>query len=268
MDLLKPTHTINSGLPDTQSAFDCRGLSITRAGVRGLRLPCTITDVDAVSQHSVGVFDLGVRVPAAQRGTHMSRLVQCAHELVPQVRTADLESSLRAILERLDARGGALALRFPWFVEKEAPVSRRSSLLDIDVSYDIHLDPWERRPSLQMSVQVPVTTLCPCSKAISRYGAHNQRSIVSVTLQSRRPIGIGELMSLVEHAASCPVYAVLKREDERHVTEAAYENPKFSEDLVRDLHAEISTKLQPAMLRVETENHESIHNHAAYALIT
>jgi GTP cyclohydrolase IB len=268
MDILERAHTIETTLPDTQSARDCRGLSVTRAGVRGLRLPCTITDVDEVSNNSVCAFDLGVRIPAAQRGTHMSRLVQCAHELAPRIRTADLESSLRAILKRLDARGGALALRFPWFVEKKAPVSGHSSLLDIEVSYNIQLDPWERRPSLQMSVHIPVTTLCPCSKAISRYGAHNQRSTVSVALQSRRPIGIGELVALVERAASCPVYAVLKREDERYVTETAYENPKFAEDLVRDLHAAISTELQPTMLRVETENHESIHNHAAYALIT
>ncbi len=268
MDIMEPAHAIKPALPDTQSARDRRGLSVTRAGIRGLRLPCTITDVDESSHDSVCTFDLGVRVAASQRGTHMSRLVQCAHELAPRIRTADLEPTLKAILKRLDARGGTLALRFPWFVDKKAPVSGHGSLLDLEVAYEIQLDPWERRPSRQMSVQIPVTTLCPCSKAISRYGAHNQRSTVSVTLRSRRPIGINELVALVERAASCPVYAVLKREDERYVTETAYENPKFAEDLVRDLHAAISRELRPTMLHVETENHESIHNHAAYALIT
>lgn len=268
MDIAESSPTIRTPLPDTQSLRDRRGLSVTRAGVRGLRLPSTITDADGSRRHSVAEFDLGVRVAASQRGTHMSRLVECAHELAPQVQTADLEASLTVMLKRLEARGGALALRFPWFVEKKAPVSGHDSLLDVDVAYEIRQDPWERRSSRLMVVRIPVTTLCPCSKAISRYGAHNQRSTVSVALQCRRPVSIGDVVTLVEREASCALYAVLKREDERHVTEAAYENPKFAEDLVRDVHASISRALRPTELRVETENHESIHNHAAYALIS
>lgn len=255
-------------LPDTQSQSDRRGLAVDRAGVRALRLPAHVVDVDGQACATVATFDLGVRVPAQQRGTHMSRLVEVAHELACSLHIARLNSEMQGLLHRMEAPGGEIAVRYSWFVEKSAPKSGRRSLLDVDASIRVRLQGDADVPDIEQVIRVPVTTLCPCSKAISRYGAHNQRSYVTVTLRPDQPLPVAEVVAAVEKNASCPVYGVLKREDEKYVTEAAYENPKFAEDLVRDVFAELAGRAGSGAWAVETENEESIHNHLAYARIT
>jgi GTP cyclohydrolase IB len=258
---------VHNGLPDTQSLYDKRGIVIARAGLRQLSLPASITDIDGLRNSTVATFDLAVRVPANHRGTHMSRLVQFAHDIAADLEIADLDSQVRGLLKRMDANAATLGFRAKWFVEKTAPASDIRSVLDIDIEYRLRAFSW-RRTTIDMTVRTPVTTLCPCSKAISKYGAHNQRSVVTVTMRLRRPIAIATVVDIVESQASCPVYPLLKREDEKFVTEAAYENPKFAEDIVRDIQIALIERVRPVTFEIETENHESIHNHAAYARVT
>ncbi len=256
-----------ASLPDTQATADDRGLTVSRAGVNRLRLPATIIDSDGSTCTTVAEMDLGVEVPADQRGTHMSRLVECAHALAPRLALRQLDSALLHLLARMQTHAGRIECRFPWFIRKRAPISDRVSMLDVEVEMHAWIAAGAALPTLQMEVHVPVTTLCPCSKAISRYGAHNQRSRVSVCVRAASLPAISRLVTLIESQASCAVYATLKREDEKHVTETAYENPRFAEDLVRNVYALVRKQLQPSYLRVATENMESIHNHSAYAVI-
>jgi GTP cyclohydrolase IB len=254
-------------LPDTQSQRDQRGVAIARAGLRKLILPTSITDIDGSRVNTVASFDLGVQVPAEQRGTHMSRLALFAHVLASDLELGDLETQTLSLLERLNANAATLSFEARWFVEKLAPVSGIRSTLDVDIAYKVRVFSW--RPSTtDMTVRIPVTTLCPCSKSISKYGAHNQRSTVSVAMRLARPIAIQTIVDVVESQSSCPVYALLKREDEKYVTETAYENPKFAEDIVRDIQIALVNRVRPTRFEIETENHESIHNHAAYAVVT
>lgn len=252
-------------MPDIQAQPDERGLVVDRAGIRGLRLPAGVTDIDGARVQTVAAFDVSARVRSGRRGTHMSRLVQVAHELAPNLRLAELDAALDVLATRMQERGVSLSVRFPWFIAKHAPVSGMPSLLDIEVEILARTRAITRKNYVEMTVHVPVTSLCPCSKAISRYGAHNQRSIVSVRIEARPAAAIARIVDIVERNGSCPVYATLKREDERAVTELAYENPKFAEDIVRDVYSQLRRDLRPQRLRVATENHESIHNHAAYA---
>jgi GTP cyclohydrolase FolE2 len=171
------------------------------------------------------------------------------------------------MLHRLGSTAGKLNLQFPWFVCKKAPVSGIESWLDIEATYLVNGARSKHEKSLTQALRIPVTTLCPCSKSISRYGAHNQRSYVTVMLETNQPIAIGPLVATVEAQASCAIYALLKRADEKFVTESAYDNPKFAEDLVRDIYQAVQEEYSPASLGVSSENQESIHNHAAYAYI-
>lgn len=255
-------------LPDTQAQRDQTGVAIEAAGVCGLRMPARITDIDGLQHATVARFDLGVRVPAGQRGTHMSRLVQVAQGWTQDLNLSDLGERMSEVLRRLDAPAGSVSIDFPWFLTRAAPKSGMLSSLDIDVSVRLNQPHRRAAPRQRVQVTVPVTTLCPCSKSISEYGAHNQRSYVRVDMEPSRPVAIAAIAEIVERNASCPVYAVLKREDEKHVTEQAYRNPKFAEDLVRDVLLDLLENVQPRSVRVMSENQESIHNHAAYAVVT
>ncbi|MDD3765216.1 MAG: GTP cyclohydrolase FolE2 [Nevskiales bacterium] len=261
------TNKLQSELPDTQSFPESRGLAVTRAGVSRLVLPAAVVDVDGSCCRTVAQFDLGVEVRATQRGTHMSRLVESAHDLAKELPLARLDSALLRMLARMDAPSGRIHCRFPWFVTKNAPATGLSSQSDLDVEIWAYLTADGKMPSVQLRLHVPVTTLCPCSKNISRYGAHNQRSRVSVTMRAHRQPSIAQIAAAIDGEASCAVYAVLKREDEKIVTESAYENPKFAEDLVRDVFLAMRRLADPEYLSVATENQESIHNHSAYAVI-
>ena len=252
-------------LPDTQAQPDRRGLVVDRAGVRGLRLPVALIDIDGSRCSTVATFELAVQVPARQRGTHMSRFVEFAHELAPAFDVAKVDRAVERLVERLDADAGELRMQYTWFLSKAAPRSGRRSLLDIQVQLVASRS--ATGVALEQVVTVPITTLCPCSKAISRYGAHNQRSYVTAVLRPERPIAIETLVAAIERHASSAVYAVLKREDEKFVTEAAYENPKFAEDLVRDVFLDLERLPGSRVISVETDNQESIHNHSAFARI-
>lgn len=253
-------------LPDTQSLPDHRGLPVDGAGIRDLRLPINIHDVDGYNCSTVGRFHAYVGVPRDVRGTHMSRLVEFAEIYAPVLWLENLYGLLENLLDKLDAATGGFGIDYPWFVPKTAPKSQAESMLDINASIEIQYLA-DQSVRITQSVRVPVTTLCPCSKAISDHGAHNQRSHVSVTITPPFPIAASNLTALIEAEAPCEVFSLLKREDEKYVTERAYENPKFAEDLVRDVYAALFRRYGDCVYSVSVENHESIHNHSAYAWI-
>lgn len=257
----------NATLPDTQASVETRNLTVNGAGISGLKLPMQIIDVDGQTHHTIVTAEAEVLVAADERGTHMSRLVETINGLSPCFEITNLRTAYKEMLLRLGSGSGRLCLRFPWFISKKAPVSHIESWLDIEVQYIVESARNSERTRIIQMLRIPVTTLCPCSKNISKYGAHNQRSYVTLKLESEKPIPISPLVSIVESQASCAVYALLKRADEKFVTETAYENPKFAEDLVRDIYQAIENAYSPVTLEVSTENQESIHNHAAYAYI-
>jgi GTP cyclohydrolase I len=255
----------SQAIPDIQSSHDSRNLAIDKVGIKSIRHPIRIAQRNGETQHSIGVFDLYVRLAAELKGTHMSRFVQLLESQTQAYTPASFEALLKHMLKKLEARAGSIEMRFPYFVNKIAPVSEVHSLMDYEVSYSAEVRDEEYRFTLK--VEVPVTSLCPCSKQISRYGAHNQRSHLTLTVQALAPQWIEDLIDIAERQASSQLYGLLKRPDEKFVTERAYENPKFVEDLVRDVATELAHDPRIAAFVVESENFESIHNHSAYALI-
>ena len=253
-------------MPDVQGSADHRRQPIQRVGVRGLRYPMTWRAGDS-STPTVAVWNLFVALPAEQKGTHMSRFVALLERAGRSLSLDALVPLHAEMLELLQADAGRIEIAFPLFVSKTAPVSAVESLLDYDVSLSVD-GPCDAA-AVDLRVVVPVTSLCPCSKSISEYGAHNQRShvTVDVRLAPGASLDVPALIAEVERQASCELYGLLKRVDEKYVTERAYDNPKFVEDLVRDVAAAV--RRQPGVERfvVEGENFESIHNHSAYARI-
>ncbi len=254
-------------LPDLQNAPDQRELGIDRVGVRGIRYPITIAGSGGALQRCVATFDMFVALPKHLKGTHMSRFVELLEATERPVTLVNGLTMLQDMLVRLDAQDGCIEMRFTYFIRKVAPVSGVGSLLD----YDVKLTAEIRGASRQMTlaVVVPVTSLCPCSKEISAYGAHNQRSHITLTLDILdKALTLEEVVALAEREASCEVFGLLKRPDEKFVTERAYDNPKFAEDLVRDVAKALIADERIGDFVVEAENFESIHNHSAYARIT
>lgn len=256
-------------IPDMQSSRDERRLAIDRVGIRGLRYPLSFADGEGEARATVATCAVYVALPEAQKGTHMSRLVALLEErAIPgaaPLSVAGLRPFVAELVDRLGAPGGSLELAFPFFMRKLAPVSGIASLLDYDVRLTAELANGEFASTI--CVSVPVTSLCPCSKEISDYGAHNQRSVVTITVRPRAPVRVSELLRVAEDEASCELYGILKRADEKYVTERAYDNPRFVEDLVRGVAARLGADDRFAAYTVEAENFESIHNHSAYARI-
>lgn len=251
-------------MPDTQSERDERHVPIQRVGVRGLRYPVKI-EVQGHVMDSVAEWTLDVALPAESKGTHMSRFVAWLDQLSRPLTAQSLREELDALLERLHAHEGHIEARFPFFLRKHAPVSGVSSLMD----YQGH---WlaERRDGatrIWAEVVVPVKSLCPCSKEISEYGAHNQRSHVTIRAELKQDLSWAELVRIAEDSASSEIWGLLKRPDEKWITERAYENPKFVEDLVRDVALRLNAHTGIGRYRVTVENFESIHNHSAYACV-
>jgi GTP cyclohydrolase FolE2 len=256
------------GIPDVQSHPDARELAIDRVGIRGLRYPMQFADGASAPQATVARFNVYVALPAEQKGTHMSRLVAAIDEMREPISLAGMPALLDAMLQRLDADGGRIEIEFPWFMRKAAPVSGVPSMMD----YEIRLlsDRTAGKRTISATVVVPVMSLCPSSKAISDYGAHNQRSHLTLTVRPRaggNPISVAELVGIAEEEASCELYGLLKREDEKYVTERAYDRPRFVEDLVRGVAARMAGDARFESFSVAAENFESIHNHSAYAEI-
>ncbi|CAN5486839.1 GTP cyclohydrolase FolE2 [soil metagenome] len=252
-------------LTDTQGQPDNRRLAIDRVGVSDLAYPVSVRDKAHAVQNTVATVTMAVDLPHHYKGTHMSRFIEAlnAHGPVIDVRgIVDLPRSLR---ERLEAETAHAKFRFPFFLEKRAPVTGRKGLMDYFVTFEVNDS--EASTDFVLTVEVPVTTLCPCSKAISARGAHNQRGIVSFSVRFREPIWIEDLIALVERSASAELFSVLKRPDEKAVTEAAYDNPVFVEDLVRNVAARAYAQDDIIWFKVDAKNYESIHNHNAYATI-
>ena len=261
-------------LPDVQSAADTRQLAISRVGIRGIRHPLAWQMDDGTPSMTVATVDMYVGLPAEQRGTHMSRFIEILALHGRELSGTRVAGMFERMLERLEARSGYIEMRFPVFMEKTAPVSGVKSLLDYDVTLRCEKKQAAQATEQWLQVLTPVTSLCPCSKEISAYGAHNQRSHVTINVLLAESASAGGgavdiqyLTALAERAASCELYGLLKRTDEKYVTERAYDNPKFVEDLVRDIALDLHADARIAAFTVESENFESIHNHSAYARV-
>ncbi|MGC9162568.1 MAG: GTP cyclohydrolase FolE2 [Thiomonas sp.] len=251
-------------LPDVQATPDRRNIAIQQVGVRGVRYPVLIRSAQGV-QPSVGTFEMTVALPPEVKGTHMSRFIEILETHREPLDAQQLGVLLQHMLVRLQASEGAITARFTYFARKAAPVSGVESLMDYEVT--LHAAQQAGVLTLRQTVQVPVTSLCPCSKEISNYGAHNQRSHVTIGATLRGDLGLDEQIRIAETAASCELWGLLKRPDEKYVTERAYDHPKFVEDLVRDVAVALERDDRVAAYTVESENFESIHNHSAYALV-
>jgi GTP cyclohydrolase I len=252
-------------IPDVQAYPDARKLAIDKVGIKAIRHPIQIMQRTGGVQHTIATFNMYVGLPHQFKGTHMSRFVEIlsAHEREITVET--FKVMLQEMVDKLEAEEGRIEMTFPYFIDKAAPVSGVRSLMDYEVTFVAEVLKGEQ--CFAMKVLTPVTSLCPCSKKISDYGAHNQRSHVTVTAYTGDFVWIEEIVDLVEKQASSELYGLLKRPDEKYVTERAYDNPKFVEDMVRDVAALLNLDERITRYVVESENFESIHNHSAYALI-
>lgn len=252
-------------IEDVQGMVDTRHLAIDKVGIKSMRHPVKVKDKSGGVQHTVAMFNMYVHLPHHFKGTHMSRFVEMLNVNDREISMENFESILREMAHRLEAQSGLIEMSFPYFINKSAPVSGVTSLLDYDVTFIGEVKNGEY--SITVKVLVPVTSLCPCSKKISNYGAHNQRSHVTVTAKINEFIWVEDIIGLVEGQASSELYGLLKRPDEKYVTELAYDNPKFVEDMVRDVAAQLNAESRLGAYTVECENFESIHNHSAYAVI-
>jgi GTP cyclohydrolase I len=252
-------------LTDTQNEPDFRRIPIDRVGVKALRFPMQIRDKAHSVQHTIATAALTVDLPHHFKGTHMSRFVEVLNEFGPELHVENIETLLRALTVRLDSQSAHVDFEFPFFLEKAAPVTGAVGMMDYTARFAATLKQGE--VDFMVTAIVPVTTLCPCSKAISVHGAHNQRGQVTYSIRSHPPLWIEEMIRLVEDSASSELYSLLKRPDEKAVTERAYENPVFVEDLVRNVAARSDEEPRIVWYRVEAENFESIHNHNAYAVV-
>ncbi len=253
-------------IPDVQGSPDTRELPINRVGIKGIRHPVRVADrgVGGV-QHTVATFNMYVHLPHQFKGTHMSRFVEILNGHEREISVESFRSILEEMVVRLEAEAGHIEMNFPYFINKAAPISGVQSLMDYDVTFIGEIR--DGKPLFTIKVVVPVTSLCPCSKKISDYGAHNQRSHVTISANTNTHVWIEDLVRVAEESASCELYGLLKRPDEKYVTERAYDNPKFVEDMVRDVAARLNLDERIDSYVVESENFESIHNHSAYALI-
>lgn len=252
-------------IPDLQSQSDGRKLSIDKVGVKGIRYPIVVEDRSKGIQPSVADLNIYVELVAHKRGTHMSRFIEILNRYHTEVFIGKLDQFLAELKKTMKAEAAYIDINFPYFIRKHAPVSRIASLLGYDCCFNAS---FREDFELWIGVTVPVTTLCPCSKEISQYGAHNQRSLISIRVKYREFVWLEELISLAERHASCEIYPLLKRPDEKFVTEKAYNNPKFVEDIVREITLELQADKRILAYHVESENFESIHNHNAYAMIS
>ena len=253
-----------NAIADVQSSRDLRNLPINQDGIKDLRFPITLDSAEG-RQATVARLTMTVYLPADQKGTHMSRFVALMEQQTEALGFQQLNKLTHDMVALLDSHAGKISASFPFFRKKTAPISGIQSLLDYDVTLCGEIK--DGAYSHTLKVMIPVTSLCPCSKEISQYGAHNQRSHVTVTLTANADVAIEEVIDCVEAQASCQLYGLLKRPDEKYVTEKAYENPKFVEDMVRDVATALMADARIDSFVVESENFESIHNHSAYAYI-
>lgn len=266
---IAPSNGRSSGrkhkLHDKQSERDHRELPIDKVGVRGLRFPIQVRDKERSVQNTVATIGLFVDLPKEFKGTHMSRFIEVLNAHGAVMHVENIREILLAVQEKFHAATSHLEIEFPYFMVKKAPVSGKESVMDYTARFDATAS--GKEIDFVLTVKANVTTLCPCSKAISARGAHNQRGEVTVQVRFSKPIWIEDLIGVIESSASSELYALLKREDEKAVTERAYDNPVFVEDLVRNVALKLNAHHDVTWYKVEAENQESIHNHNAYACI-
>lgn len=254
-----------STLPDVQNSADTRAIAINKVGIKDIRHPVQVKDRAGQVQHTIANFNMYVDLPHNFKGTHMSRFVEILNNQAWEITVDSFKTMLTEMTNLLDAEVGHIEMSFHFFINKTAPASGVKSLLDYQVSFIGEHKNGDNK--INIKVVVPVTSLCPCSKKIAERGAHNQRSHVTVNIETEHFIWVEEIIELVEAQASCELYGLLKRPDEKIVTERAYDNPKFVEDMVRDIAHQLNIDERILSYTVESENFESIHNHSAYALI-
>ena len=254
-------------MKDVQNMRDPRNIEIDKVGVKNVKYPILVLDKTNGFQHTVAEISMYVSLPREYKGTHMSRFVEILHAHKNVLGMKEFPGILREMKEKLNAGSAHMEIRFPYFIKKEAPVSRTAGYLEYTCAIAGHMDNQDSMKNFTVSVSVPVSTLCPCSKEISDCGAHNQRGMVTVAVQFERFFWIEDLISLIESCSSCEIYSVLKRQDEKFVTEKAFENPKFVEDVARDVAERLRGEPNITHFIVEAENFESIHNHSAYAYL-
>ena len=252
-------------IADVQSSADTRQIAINKVGIKDIRHPVRVKDRSDGEQQTIANFNMYVNLPHNFKGTHMSRFVEILNSHEKVISVESFKDMLAEMADRLEADSGHIEMNFPYFINKKAPVSGVESLMDYDIALigEIH----GGTPTMFIKVVAAVTSLCPCSKKISERGAHNQRSHVTVQVRTNGFVWIEEIIDLIEDEASCELYGLLKRPDEKYVTERAYDNPKFVEDMVRDVAMRLNEDDRFTAYTVESENFESIHNHSAYALI-
>ena len=252
-------------MPDVQGSADKRQIAIDKVGVKSIRHPVRVAEKGGGVQHTIAMFNMYVGLPHHFKGTHMSRFLEILNAYEREISVESFKVMLEDMVVRLEAESGVIEMTFPYFINKAAPVSGVQSLMDYEVTFVGEIKNGQR--IFNMKVLVPVTSLCPCSKNISAYGAHNQRSHVTISARTSGFVWIEDLIDCAEKHASSQLYGLLKRPDEKFVTEYAYDHPKFVEDMVRDIAADLNRDPRILHYVVESENFESIHNHSAYALI-
>jgi GTP cyclohydrolase I len=254
------------GIPDIQNKADTRQQEINKVGVKNIKYPIIVKDKRRGRQHTVASINMYVNLPHHFKGTHMSRFIEILNEFRhEEISLKVVQNILMEMKGKLNAKAAHFEIEFPYFIEKAAPISKAVALMEYTCKFVAERSDDKER--FIVSVQVPVTSVCPCSKEISDFGAHNQRSIVSISVQFEKFIWIEDLIELIEQSSSCELYSLLKRPDEKYVTEKAYEKPMFVEDIVREISGVLSEDENITWFTVESENFESIHNHSAYAYI-
>ncbi len=259
-----PRSQLSPPLHDMQKSRDNRRIPIDKVGVKDISYPIVVMDKNRKFQHTVARVNLYVDLPHHFKGTHMSRFIEILNQYREEIALDKMEEILMEMKKKLGASSAHLEIEFPYFIEKQAPVSGAKSLMEYSCSFSATLS---EEFDFVLGIKAPVTSLCPCSKELSRFGAHNQRSLISVRVRYREFLWIEDLVELMEGCGSSPVWSLLKREDEKYVTEQAYENPMFVEDMVREATQRLSAMDTITWFSVEAENFESIHNHSAYAFI-
>jgi len=253
-----------AGMPDVQSASDVRNVAIDKVGVKEVKYPISLSTPDGGQQHTIAKINLYVSLPKHKKGTHMSRFLEILNQHHKSITPALIIPILHEMREKLNADDAHIEMEFPYFIEKSAPVTGAKGLMDYVCTFE---GASNGSDDFILGIKAPATSLCPCSKEISRYGAHNQRCEITARVRFTGTLWIEDLVKIMETTASAPVYAVLKRPDEKFVTEQAFENPKFVEDIIRDLAVALDADDRITWYSIQSENFESIHNHNAYALI-
>ncbi len=260
-------------MKDVQKEYDPRNIHIDRVGVRNVSCPIIALDHDNSTQRTIAKISMSVMLPREYRGTHMSRFIETLEEYRGRVSPHNLEAFTRRLCEKLNAPESSLNIEFPYYFRKKAPVSGIESFSKCDINLQAHYSESENENSrnshfdMIIGLSLSVQTLCPCSKEISSYGAHNQRALVSLKVRCKSLVWFEEMISMIESSASSPLYTLLKREDEKYVTEHAYENPRFVEDVIRELAVKLDNEERVTWYRAEIESQESIHEHNAFARI-